>query len=196
MVREPAPKDGAILAMFLDAAFLVVIAAARWHQLRHHDQQVAAAHQSLLHLQAAYGQAAAAPLAALAQRQPPQQVVERQIRRLRQVVPEHAEQVIEDPAFAALTVALAQAEAARHNPERLLQQVADQRALDDADSPARVLTWRIQRLSARSAPSARARDAAQARSTTRVDSAAQRPDAPDHTTATAPAPQPPQARRR
>lgn len=61
MLREPAPKDGAALAMFLDAAILVVIAAARWHQLRHHDQQVSAAQQTLLHLQAAYEQAAAAP---------------------------------------------------------------------------------------------------------------------------------------
>ncbi|MFI2635074.1 relaxase/mobilization nuclease domain-containing protein [Streptomyces collinus] len=195
MVREPALKDGAILAMFLDAAILVVIAAARWHQLRHHDQQVAAAQQTLIHLQAAYGQAAAEPLAALAQRQPPQQAVERQIRRLRQVVPEHVEQVIEDPAFAALTAALAEAEAAGHDPQRLLQQVADQRALDDARRPARVLTWRIQRLSARPAPSARAR-AAQARSTARVGSATQRPDAPDHTAAATPVPQPPQARRR
>jgi hypothetical protein len=194
MVREPAHKDGALLAMFLDAAILAVIAAARWHQLRHHDQQVAAAQQTLLHLQAAYDQAAAAPLAALAQRQPPQQAVERQIRRLRQVVPEHAEQVIEDPAFAALTAALAEAEAAGHDPERLLQQIADQRALNDARRPARVLTWRIQRLTARPAPSAGARaaqaHAAQARSTT------QRPTAPDHTAAAAPAPQPPQARRR
>lgn len=61
MLREPAPTDGAVLAMFLDAAILVVIAAARWHELRHHDQQVAAAHQTLLHLRAAYDQAAAAP---------------------------------------------------------------------------------------------------------------------------------------
>ncbi|MDG5801245.1 mobilization protein [Streptomyces ossamyceticus] len=196
MVREPAPKDGAILAMFLDAAILVVIAAARWHQLRHHDQQVTAAQQTLYHLQAAYDQAVAAPLAALAQHQPPQQAVERQIRHLRQVVPEHAEQVIEDPAFAALTTALAEAEAAGHDPQQLLQQVADQRALNDARHPARVLTWRIQRLSERPAPSARVRDAAQARSTTRASSAAQRPHAPDHTAAAAPAPQPPQARRR
>ncbi|MFE0202525.1 relaxase/mobilization nuclease domain-containing protein [Streptomyces sp. NPDC058985] len=195
MVREPALKDGAILAMILDAAILVVIAAARWHQLRHHDQQVAAAQQTLIHLQAAYDQAAAEPLAALAQRQPPQQAVERQIRRLRQVAPEHVEQVIEDPAFAALTAALAEAEAAGHDPQRLLQQVADQRALDDARRPARVLTWRIQRLGARPAPSARAR-AAQSRSTARVGGATQRPDAPDHTAAAAPAPQPPQARRR
>ncbi|MEU0896971.1 relaxase/mobilization nuclease domain-containing protein [Streptomyces massasporeus] len=195
MVREPAPKDGAILAMFLDAAILVVTAAARWHQLRHHDQQVTAAHETLLHLQAAYDQAAAEPLAALAQRQPPQQAVERQIRRLRQVVPEHAEQVIEDPAFAALTTALAEAEAAGHDPERLLQQVADQRALKDARRPARVLTWRIQRLSARPAPSAQTR-AAQAHSPAWADSAARRSDAPDHTAAASPAPQPPQARRR
>jgi hypothetical protein len=67
--------------------------------------------------------------------------------------------------------------------------------LADARRPARVLTWRIQRLSARPASSARAR-AAQARSTARVGSTAQRPNAPDHTAAAAPAPQPPQARRR
>ncbi|WP_428934786.1 relaxase/mobilization nuclease domain-containing protein [Streptomyces sp. ACT015] len=194
MVREPTPKDGAILSMFLDAAILVVIAAARWHELRYHDQQVAAAQQTLFHLQAAYDQAAAAPLAALVQRQPPQQAVERQIRRLRQVVPEHAEQIIEDPAFAALTTALAEAEAAGHDPERLLQQIADQRALDDARRPARVLTWRIKRLSARPAPSAQApagqAHAAQARSAT------QRPTAPAHPAAAVPAPQPQRTRRR
>lgn len=159
------------------------------HELRYHDQQVAAAQQTLLHLQAAYDQAAAAPLAALAQRQPPQQAVERQIRRLRQVVPEHVERVIQDPAFAALTTALAEAEAAGHDPEQLLQQIADQRALDYARRPARVLTWRIQRLSARPALSAQAR-AAQARST------AQRPTAPAQSAAAVPAPQPQRTRRR
>ncbi|WP_405972797.1 mobilization protein [Streptomyces sp. NBC_00988] len=191
MLREPAPKDGAALAMFLDAAILVVIAAARWHQLRHHDQQVAAAHQTLVHLQAAYDQAAAVPLAALAQRRPPQQTVDRHIYHLHQAVPDHAEQVVEDPAFGALTAVLAEAEAAGHDPQQLLQQAADQRALDDADSLARVLTWRIQRLSARSAPSPRAR-AAQARST-----AAQHTGASAPMTAVAPVPQQPtQARPR
>ncbi|MFJ8138900.1 relaxase/mobilization nuclease domain-containing protein [Streptomyces sp. NPDC096013] len=191
MLREPAPKDGAVLAMFLDAAILVVIAAARWHQLRHHDQQVAAAHQTLVHLQAAYDQAAAVPLAALAQRRPPQQTVDRHIYHLRQAVPDHAEQVVEDPAFGALTAVLAEAEVAGHDPQQLLQQAADQRALDDADSLARVLTWRIQRLSARSAPSPRAR-AAQSRST-----AAQHTGASAPMTAVAPASQQPtQARPR
>ncbi|MFD4553466.1 relaxase/mobilization nuclease domain-containing protein [Streptomyces sp. NPDC058469] len=191
MLREPAPKDGAALAMFLDAAILVVIAAARWHQLRHHDQQVAAAHQTLVHLQAAYNQAAAVPLAALVQRRPPQQTVDRHIYYLRRAVPDHAEQVVEDPAFGALTAVLAEAEAAGHDPQQLLHQAADQRALDDADSLARVLTWRIQRLSARSVPSPRAR-AAQARST-----AAQHTGASVPMTAVAPAPQhPAQARGR
>ncbi|MFJ8057156.1 relaxase/mobilization nuclease domain-containing protein [Streptomyces sp. NPDC096142] len=192
MLREPVSNgNGTALAMFLDAAILVVIAAARWHQLRNHDQQVAAAHQTLVHLQAAYDRAAVVPLAALAQRRPPQQTVDRHIPHLRQAVPDHAEQVVEDPAFGALTAALAEAEAAGHDPQQLLQQAADQRSLDDADSPARVLTWRVQRLGARPAPSPRAR-AAQARSTTTQHIAAQA-----RTAAAAPVPQQPtQARRR
>ncbi|MFI2718358.1 relaxase/mobilization nuclease domain-containing protein [Streptomyces collinus] len=195
MLREPAPRDGAALAMLLDAAILVVIAAARWHQFHHHDQQVAAAQEALLHLQAAYDQAAVAPLAALVQRRPPQQTVDRQIRRLRQAVPEHVEQVLEDPAFVALTAALTDAEAAGHDPERLLKQAADQRALDDARWPARVLTWRVERLSGRPTPNSRAR-AAQAHRAAWPESTAQRTNTPAHEAATAPAPQPPPTRRR
>ncbi|OQR64824.1 mobilization protein [Streptomyces maremycinicus] len=191
MVREPAPRDGALLAMLLDAALLVVMAAARWHQLHQHDQQVVAAHQTLLHLQAAYEKTAAAPLTARAQRRPPQRVVERHILLIRQYVPEHAEQVLEDPAFDALAAVLAVAEEAGHDPKELLQLAADQRALDDARRPARVLTWRVERLSARPVPSDRAR-AVQARST------AQRLSMPTRPTPAAPATQaqPPQARRR
>jgi hypothetical protein len=191
MLREPAPSDGSVVAMLLDAALLVVIAAASWHQLHRHDQQVAAARQTLLHLQVAYDEAATAPLAALAHRKPPQQTVDRHIRHLRQAVPAYAEHVLDDPAWDALTATLADAEAAGHDPARLLQQAADQRALDDARSPAEVLTWRIQRLAQRPAPSARARArAAQARS------AVQRPAAPVHTASTVPLPRGSQARRR
>jgi hypothetical protein len=155
MVREPVPKDGAVLAMFLDAAILVVIAAARWHELRHHDQQVAAAQEALLHLQAAYDQASAEPLAALASRRPPRQAVDRHIRQLRQAVPEHVDQIIEDPAFDALTTALAEAEAAGHNASTALAQALTQLTLDDAHSPARALIWRIHRLADRHAPGPR-----------------------------------------
>ncbi|MHB9861062.1 relaxase/mobilization nuclease domain-containing protein [Streptomyces sp. YIM S03343] len=195
MLREPTPKDGATLAMFLDAAILVVIAAARWHQLHHHDQQVAASHQTLLHLQAAYDEAAAAPLAALALRRPPQKTVDRHVRYVQQAVPEHAEQVIEDPAFEALTTVLTEVEAAGHDPQCLLQQAADQRALDDARSPARTLAWRMQRLSARPTPSPRAR-AAQARSAARGEIAAQRPSTRAHEATAVPTAHPQQARQR
>lgn len=114
----------------------------------------------------------------------------RHVRHLRHAVPDHAEQIIDDPAFDALTTTLAQGEAAGRDPVWLLQQVADQRALDDADSAARVLTWRLQRLSARLDPSAGAR-AAQDRS-----AAAQRIDAQVHKGAAVTAPQPPQVRQR
>ncbi|MGW1277900.1 relaxase/mobilization nuclease domain-containing protein [Streptomyces tsukubensis] len=148
MVREPAPRDGALLAMFLDAALLVVMAAIRWHDVRRHEQQVVAARQTLLHLRAAYDQAAATPLAAVARRRPDQPTVERQIRHIQQVAPRHADEVLEDPGFDALTAVLAEAEKTGHDPVRLLRQAAEQRAMDDARNPAQVLTWRIKRLSA------------------------------------------------
>ncbi|MDG9724684.1 relaxase/mobilization nuclease domain-containing protein [Streptomyces sp. DH41] len=191
MLREPAPSDGTALAMLLDAAILVTIAATRWHQLRHHDQQVAAAQQALLHLQAAFDQAAAAPLAALIRRRPPQPTVDRFVHHIRRAVPEHSEHVIADPAIAALTAALAEAEALGHDPERLLIQATDQRALDDARSPARTLAWRIQRISARPTPNARAR-AAQAHRTVRPDGT---PSTPAHEASTVTS-LPPGARRR
>ncbi|WP_327660892.1 MULTISPECIES: relaxase/mobilization nuclease domain-containing protein [unclassified Streptomyces] len=166
ILREPSPKDGAVLAMFLDAALLATLAAVRWHQHRHHNQQAAAAQRTLTSLQALYGETARAPLTALAQQRPDQTVVDRYIACIRQAVPEHGHRILDDPAFAALTTTLTQAERAGHDPARLLKYAADQRALNDAESPARVLTWRIQRLAARPAPSTRAR-AAQARSSVR-----------------------------
>ncbi|WP_062640005.1 relaxase/mobilization nuclease domain-containing protein [Streptomyces maremycinicus] len=180
MLREPALKDGTALAMLLDAAILVTIAATRWHQLRHHDQQVAATQQTLLHLQAAYDQAATAPLTALIRRRPPQPTVDRHVHHIRRAVPKHSEHVLADPSIAALTAALAEAEALGHDPERLLRQGADLRALDDARSPARTLAWRIQRLSARPTPNACAR-AAQAHRTVRPDGT---PSTPAHEAST------------
>ncbi|MFF3497044.1 hypothetical protein ACFYWS_37585 [Streptomyces sp. NPDC002795] len=102
-------------------------------------------------------------MAALAQQRPPQRTVERHIDLVRQVVPECAEKIVEDASFDALTTTLVQAEEAGHIPEQILRTAVGRRALADAEHPARVLTWRIQRLAARSAPSPLAR-AAQARS--------------------------------
>ncbi|GGY72854.1 mobilization protein [Streptomyces olivaceoviridis] len=158
----PVTGDGSGLAMFLDIAVLVVTATARWHQARRHDQQVAAAHQALVHLQAAYQQAAAEPLAALAQRQPPARTMKCHAQRIIAILPDHAQQVLDDPAWPALAAALTEAETTGHDPEQLLQHAARQRTLDDARSTSRTLTWRIQRLAARQSPSDRAR-ATQAR---------------------------------
>ncbi|MFF9321632.1 relaxase/mobilization nuclease domain-containing protein [Streptomyces sp. NPDC014735] len=183
ILREPSPKDGALLAMFLDAALLAVIAAARWHEQRQHNQQTAAAHQTLLHLQAAYERTSSGHLLAAGQRRPPQKVAVRYAQLIRQTAPAHADHILADPATDALTNALAAAETAGHDPGRLLQQAADERALDDARSPARTLAWRVQRLSQRPAPSRQAQ-AAQARSTVLRPVALLQPAAPAAPTAT------------
>ncbi|MER7932080.1 MULTISPECIES: relaxase/mobilization nuclease domain-containing protein [unclassified Streptomyces] len=159
------PADDSLVAMLVDAAILVVIAVRRRSALQQHDQQVAAAQQTLLHLQAAYGQAAPVPLTRLAGRKPSADVTRRYAEHLRKAVPAYAEQVLGEIAWDALAAVLADAECAGHDPAILLQQAAGQRPLDGARSPAEVLTWRIQRLGERHAPSPRAR-AAQARSTT------------------------------
>ncbi|MGX1369375.1 hypothetical protein RKD19_004734 [Streptomyces canus] len=150
---------GSGLAMFLDIAVLVVIATARWHQARRHDQQVAAAHQALVHLQAAYQQAAAEPLAALAQRRPPARTVERHAQRILMIMPEYAQRVLDDPGWPALAAALTEAETAGHDAELLLQHAARRRTPDDARSTARTLTRRVQRLAARQVPGVQARAA-------------------------------------
>ncbi|MGK5530614.1 relaxase/mobilization nuclease domain-containing protein [Streptomyces sp. URMC 129] len=157
MRTEPVAGDGAGLAMFLDAALLIVIAALRWHELRHHDQQVISARQTLVHLQAAYAQAAAAPLTALAHRRPPRQTIERFTRQIHEGASGHARQILDDPAWGSLVAALADAEGAGHQPERILQQALGQRSLEDARSPAEVLTWRVLRLTRRQAAPGRTR---------------------------------------
>ena len=164
IARQPTGGDGAALAMFLDAAVLAVIAIQRWHSTRHHDQQVEAARRTLAHLQAAYDQAATAPLTGLTHRAPAQPTADRHAHHIRHTIPAHADQILNDPHWPALTTALTDAETAGHNPTQLLQHAADQRALDDAHSPAQVLTWRLHRFAQRPAPSPRAR-AAQARTT-------------------------------
>ncbi|MFI9834584.1 mobilization protein [Streptomyces sp. NPDC051913] len=156
------PADGSGLAMLLDAAILIVAAVQRHNALQHHDRQVAAARQTLVHLQAAYDQAAVMPLAALAARQPPATTVLTYAHHVRDAVPAYAEQILTEPAWEALATALAAAEAAGHDPAELLHRAAGRRSLDDATSPARTLTWRIRRLGDRHVPGRQAR-AAQAR---------------------------------
>ncbi|WP_329176394.1 relaxase/mobilization nuclease domain-containing protein [Streptomyces sp. NBC_01477] len=176
IARQPVGGDGAGLAMFLDAAVLAVIAIQRWHTARHHNQQVEATRRTLTDLQDAYDQAAAAPLAALAQRRPPEPAIESHAQRIRQTIPTHADQILNDPTWPALATTLTDAETAGHDPTQLLHHAADQRALNDPRSPTQVLTWRLKRLTQRQVPSSQAR-AAQARSTT-LTAGNQRPAPP------------------
>lgn len=174
-------RDGAGLAMLLDVALTAVAYAMHWHRTRQHAQQEAAAEQALVHLQSAYAQVAGPVLTDLARRSPGLQTKRRFAQRLQQAVPEHAERILNDPAWDALATVLAEAEAAGHNPATVLDQALGQRTLDDAHSPARALTWRIRRLGEGHAPGPRAQ-------------AANASHASAHPTA--PRPQGPQTRRR
>nr|WSY52939.1 relaxase/mobilization nuclease domain-containing protein [Streptomyces sp. NBC_00886] len=153
------PADHTGLAILLDAAILVVLAVQRHSALHHHDRQVAAARQTITHLQAAYAQIAPASLAELARHSPSDNTVHRYTRTLHEVLPRHAEQILTENAWPALTTTLAAAEAAGHNPATILQQAAQHRPLDDAKSASEVLVWRIQRLGDRHAPGPGARTA-------------------------------------
>ncbi|WP_371791844.1 mobilization protein [Streptomyces sp. NBC_01471] len=186
---RPHDDDGSGFAMLLDAALIAVAFAAHWHRTRQHAQQEAAAEQALLHLQTAYAQAAGPVLASIAQRAPVLETKHRFAYYLQQEVPEYAERILSDPAWDALTTVLAEAEAAGQNAATVLDHALGQRTLEDADSPARALTWRIRRLGQRHAPSPRA-EAARARSTT------QRTAAHIHPAPAAQWPQGPRSRRR
>ncbi|MBC9714454.1 mobilization protein [Streptomyces sp. TRM66268-LWL] len=157
MRYQPANASG--LAMLLDVAVLVVLATQRRSALRHHDRQVAAAREALVHLQAAYEQVAPSALAHLAVSRPSDGAVRQYTRALREVLPTHAERILNESAWPALTAALAIAEAAGHAPAEVLQQAAQQRSLGDAKSASEVLVWRIQRLGERHAPGPDARAA-------------------------------------
>ncbi|MGW4888774.1 mobilization protein [Streptomyces murinus] len=185
-----ATRDGAGLAMLLDAALIAVAFAKHWHRTHQHAQQEAAAQQALVHLQTAYAQVAVPVLDDLARRAPGIQTKQRYARHLQQAVPEHADRILKDPAWDALATVLADAETAGHNPSPLLDQALGQRALNNARNPARALTWRIHRLGQRHAPGPLAQ-AAMARSTTRLPAIPVRPPA-----ATPTAVQQPQVRRR
>ncbi|WP_328353443.1 relaxase/mobilization nuclease domain-containing protein [Streptomyces sp. NBC_00445] len=151
--------DGAGLAMLIDAALTAVAYAMHWHRTRQHAQQEASAEQTLVHLQTAYAQIASPVLVAIASRAPGPQTKRRYAYHLQQAAPEHAERILNDIAWDALSTVLAEAEAAGHNASTLLDRALSQRTLDDARSPARALTWRVRRLGERQAPGPRAQAA-------------------------------------
>ncbi|MFI8877892.1 mobilization protein [Streptomyces sp. NPDC055243] len=156
---RPQDRDGTGFAMLLDAMLTAVAFAMHWHRTRQHAQQEVAAQRALLHLQVAYARVAEPVLTDLAHRSPSLQIKRRFAYHLQEVVPEHAERILNDPAWDALATVLAEAEAAGHNAATVLDQALGRRTLEDAHSPARALTWRIRRLGERHAPSPRAQTA-------------------------------------
>jgi hypothetical protein len=160
ILREPVTTgDGAGMAMLIDAASIAVAFAMHWHRTHQHAQQEAAARQTLHHLQAAYPHITQPVLENFARRAPEPHIQRRYAHQLQQTVPEHAEQILNDPAWNALTTALAEAEVAGHDTTTLFDQALRQRTLDDAHNPAAALTWRIHRLGHRHTPSPRAQAA-------------------------------------
>jgi hypothetical protein len=142
LVYASSEPDGLAIAL-LFATVHLARAAANWHEQRGHEQQAAAAEEAFRHLQAGYQQAAAPVLADLARRAPRAATARRFEQDVRVALPDHADQIVADPAWAALTTTLAHAETAGHNPRRLLAEVGSQRELGSAEHPAEVLNWRI-----------------------------------------------------
>ena len=158
-------KDGDAITGALISAVFLLIALGEWHAQRGHEQQAAAARQSLAHLQAAYQQSARPHLAQLADRTPSREEKTRLTAVVEAAIPDHAHKILADPACPALFTALAQAESAGTPPRQVLTDLAGQRELDTADHPAEVLVWRLRAATA-DRDTQRAR-AANARSTTR-----------------------------
>ncbi|MEU1890811.1 relaxase/mobilization nuclease domain-containing protein [Streptomyces pristinaespiralis] len=149
ILREPAPKDGALLVTVLDALLLAVIAAQHWHRTRNHTQQAEAARQTAEHLHTAYQAAATEPLTALHHRGQnlAQWLLQGQAAAVRQALPDLAEQILAEPGWPALAATLNDATTAgRGAPAALLRQAARHRELDTATNLSEVLTWRLIRL--------------------------------------------------
>ena len=155
-------EPGGLAVALLFATVHLARAAAKWHEQRGHEQQAAASEEAFRHLQVAYQEAAAPVLADLARRAPRATTTSRFEQDLRTVIPDHADRVLADPAWPALTTTLGRAETAGHNTRHLLAEVAAQRELDSAEHPAEVLNWRITVLPNRRAQAARRRHASSA----------------------------------
>lgn len=159
LLTAPTGRDGDFVAAALASAVFLLIALSEWHAQRGHEQQAAAAQQSLVHLRAAQQHAARPALAQLAARAPSPQARDRLAAAVRAMIPEHAYRILADPAWPALSTALARAESAGTPPRQTLADLSRQRELDTADRPAEVLVWHLRTATAERV-SQRARSAA------------------------------------
>ncbi|MEV7850940.1 mobilization protein [Streptomyces sp. NPDC088183] len=134
---------GGLAIALLFATVHLTRAAAKWHEQRGHEQQAAAADEAFRHLQAGYQQAATLVLVDLTRRAPRAEPTRRFEQDVRAAIPDHADRIMADPSWPALTTTLARAETEGHNARRLLAEMGSQRELSSAERPAEVLNWRI-----------------------------------------------------
>ena len=164
IVHTATGPDGSVLAALIATLVWAGIVAGRWHEAKYHAHQADAARQAVQHLQAAADRAFAPALAELAARPPTEQARHVLVGDVRAAVPDHAERILNDPAWPALATVLADAEARGHQPHLLLKEAAAQRELMTARQPARVLITRIQHTGRNPVPNRRA-EAARRRTT-------------------------------
>ncbi|MEU9856142.1 relaxase/mobilization nuclease domain-containing protein [Streptomyces sp. NPDC047974] len=142
-------EDGGTTAMLVSTLVLVALAAARWHSAHGHAQQAHAARQTAQHLRTAYRLAANTPMRALHDqgRALPEADRRKYESTIRTLLKEQDVRTEGAPTKTdALAATLAQAEAAGHDPEVLLQQAIDMRELDTAADVNDVLVWRLRRI--------------------------------------------------
>lgn len=149
--------EGAATIALLVAVALAITAAMKWHQAAQHAAQERAAAQAGMHLRAATEAAHGATVGTSAGRanrahwrrttmQPGgPALVERYAPVVRTAIPNLAETILGEPAWPALAATLRQAENAGYDPDTVLAEVAALRGFSDAESPAEVLVWRLQR---------------------------------------------------
>ncbi|MER6845817.1 relaxase/mobilization nuclease domain-containing protein [Streptomyces platensis] len=142
----------AVLAL-VGAVALAVIAAVEWHQAKRFHIQADAARAAGTHLRQAQEVTRGAASAHKGTRPRRQGDASKPTARqaeiryecvIRSVLPERADDITGDEAWGALATALGAAEEAGYDPATVLREVAGQRELTTADSPAQVLTWRLQ----------------------------------------------------
>ncbi|MFF6884624.1 relaxase/mobilization nuclease domain-containing protein [Streptomyces sp. NPDC012421] len=190
-------EDGGTTAMLVSTLVLVALAAARWHSAHGHAQQAHAARQTAEHLRTAYRHAANTPMRALHDqgRALPEADRRKYESTIRTVLKEQDVRTEGAPTKTdALAATLAQAEAAGHDPEVLLQQAIDMRELDTAADVNDVLVWRLRRIAQLPAHPGEATHRQQAG--TRPNRPSARPTSGRNTSAAAPRPAVPAPRSR
>ncbi|SED42717.1 relaxase/mobilization nuclease domain-containing protein [Streptomyces sp. 2314.4] len=185
IINTATGPDSSALAALLSAMVWATILASRWHEAKNHAHQADAARRTLQHLQNAADHALAPTLTELQHRQPNEHTRRTLASDVRSAVPDHAQRILNDPAWPALATALADAEAGGHKPHQLLKEAAAQRELDTARQPARVLITRIQHTGRNPIPNRRA-EAARSRTTMATDTTPRHIQAPQPVAATTP----------